>query len=471
MSPYLYINGQLVNSHQQKTIFNPATDEKISSIYIADKTIADQALNCAKDAEFNWGRLSINKRIIWMRKLRSEFIKQEEYLRNCVHQETGKTWKDTLEDFQLLIDSMEFYSKISSDYLATETVIDDTHSHAIIKIPVGTCIAYLAWNFPLLNIGYKLAPAMASGCPIIIKPSIQTPLSAYAVGEICHSIGLPKGAVQILAGDDIELGNHMSSSTIPAMLTLIGSTNTGLKVIEKSTTSIKHFSMELGGDAPFIILDDANQELAADILHSIKFTNAGQTCVSANRVFVADSILESFIEKVLQRLNTIKLGWHRDSDATMGALINKTARNRIHELVVDALNKGATCLSGGDFSPEETGSFYPPTLLVNVTADMKIYQQEIFGPVIAISSFKNIQEAINKANMTKSGLASYIFTNDSSIQKVMTDELDFGEVHVNGIKYSIELPHTGIKQSGIGCDCSKYSLNDFTALKRISTPL
>ncbi|MFA0080363.1 aldehyde dehydrogenase family protein [Vibrio artabrorum] len=467
----MYIDGKLISSEKIESIINPATDNEIVKIYIADNNLADMALISANKAKNTWGRLSVDDRIYWMDKLRNSFIENEEKLRLCVYQETGKTWNDTKEDFQLLIDSLDFYSKESKQYLAEETSTDETHKHILKKQGMGVCVAYLAWNFPLLNLGYKLGPAMATGCPIIIKPSIKTPLSAYLVGTICDSINLPPGAVNIIAGNDIELGNYLSSSKIPSILTLIGSTQTGKNVIKSGSSSIKNYSMELGGDAPYIVFNDADLELSADILTAIKFGNTGQICVSANRVFVEESVAEQFIGKVLERVSRIKLGWGRDSGATMGSLIDKGARDRIHSLVCDAKTKGATCLVGGKFDEKESGAFYPATVLTGITDDMLIYKTEIFGPVISICTFNCIDDVIKRANDTDSGLASYVFTTDLEKSNMFCEKLEFGEIHVNGIKYGINLPHTGIKQSGVGCDCSLYALDDYVVIKRISIAL
>lgn len=471
MSPYIYVDGSLIESKQQKSIHNPATDKVIADIFVADVDIAEQALKSAKKAEKTWGSLLVEDRMSWMLKLKEAFIKNEEILRTCVHQETGKTWDGTAEDFQLLINSLGYYAEQALSYLSPEVFSDETHQHELIRQPVGVCVAYLAWNFPLLNLGYKLGPAMATGCPIIIKPSIKTPLSAYVVGNICHSIGLPAGAVQIIAGDDVVLGNYLSSSTIPSMLTLIGSIQTGMAVMEAGTTSIKHHSMELGGDAPFIVFNDADLDLAADILTAIKFGNTGQICVSANRVFVEENILESFLEKVLTRTDAVIVGWGRDSGATMGSLIDKGACSRVHNLVQNAVSNGATCLRGGIYEENSVGAYYPPTILINVSSEMNIYKQEIFGPVISICTFSDTEKMIEDANDTDAGLASYIFTKDAKKARNIASAIECGEVHINGIKYSIELPHTAIKQSGIGCDCSTQAMDEYLVLKRISTTL
>ncbi|MGX9522726.1 aldehyde dehydrogenase family protein [Vibrio mediterranei] len=461
----MYVDGKLQHTNKTEPVVNPATDETIVNICISDIEIANTALKCARNAELTWGKADLYIRIKWMNKLAEAIKSNETALRKAVQQETGKTWAGTEEDFNMLIESLSYYSSIVAQHFTPEITQDDTHKHIITKQGVGVCVAYLAWNFPLLNIGYKIGPAMAAGCPLIIKPSMKTPYSAYLLGAICDSIDLPKGAIQILAGDDRELGTHMSSSTIPAMLTLIGSTQTGMSVMRDGTTSIKRHSMELGGDAPFIVCSDADLDVAADTLVSIKYGNSGQICVSANRIFVEKCIFNDFKKKVLNRTQKVKLGFGSD-DITMGPLIDRQARERVHQLVIDAISDGATLLTGGDFNHREVGAFYPPTVLENVTDDMRICKEEIFGPVIALGKFSELEEVIERSNSTVAGLASYIFTSDSEKASYLAERLNFGEVQVNGIKYAINLPHTGIKQSGIGCDCSEYALDDYLVLKR-----
>ena len=465
----MYINGELVVTDTKANIYNPATDEIIAEISVADIDLAKKALLGAKRATDTWGKSTLQSRIQWMNKLREECIKNEQTLRELVHQETGKTWANTEEDYALLIDSLAFYAQEITRFQPAQLIDDDDGYQHILKYkPVGVVVAYLAWNFPLLNLAYKIGPAMAAGCPIIIKPSIQSPLSAYFVGVLCEKIGLPAGAVTILAGEDRTVSHYLSSSTIPSMLTLIGSIQTGVKIMQAGATSIKRYSMELGGNTPYIINADADLDLATDILVALKSTNAGQICVAPNRVFVHKSIKQAFIEKVLALQSELKLGFGKRTDANMGPVIDKGARDRIHALVTDATAKGANLLCGGQFDNQQQGAFYPLTMVDDVTPEMEIYQHEIFGPVISVVYFDETDDVIALANDTDTGLASYVFSQNLALAQQQADALEFGEVQVNGVKYGIHLPHLGIKQSGIGCDCSKYALNDYLSLMRKS---
>jgi succinate-semialdehyde dehydrogenase/glutarate-semialdehyde dehydrogenase len=465
----MYIDGQAYNSGVTEEVINPATDSVIASIQVANEEVAQKALNSAKRAEKTWGKTTLSERVQWMKKLRQAFIDHEEQLRLCVHMEAGKTWDGTQEDFDLLINSLEFYSEEVQRYQPSQLVdADGDFVHTLNYKPVGVVVAYLSWNFPLLNLSYKLGPAMAAGCPIILKPSMQTPLSAYLVGDICRKIGLPSGAVTIISGGSHAVTNLISGSSIPSMLTLIGSIATGVKVMQAGATSIKRYSMELGGNTPFVVFKDADLDKAADILVALKYGNSGQICVAPNRIFVDESVQQEFLKKVLDRTQQVKLGFGKDSDATMGPLINKDARAGIHQLVMSAVEQGATLQAGGEFDAQATGAFYPPTVVSNVKPSMDIYQHEIFGPVISMVSFSDEQTVIDQVNDTDTGLASYIFSRDIAKAQWVADQFEFGEIQINGVKYAINLPHVGIKQSGIGCDCSKYALDDYFYITRTS---
>ncbi|MDO6613405.1 aldehyde dehydrogenase family protein [Shewanella sp. 1_MG-2023] len=466
----LYIGGELVSSGLTTEVINPATLTPVGSIAAADIAQAEQALAAANKAFPIWSKTSIKQRTDWMYKLRDAVIENEQHLRECIHLEMAKPWSSTKDDYQMLVDSLNFYADAMLN-LEQETLEDKegTHTHELRREPVGVAAAFLAWNFPLLNLAYKIGPAMAAGCPIVIKPSVKTPLSAYAVGELCAKIGLPAGVVNIISGPDHKVGDAISASTIPSVLTLIGSTNVGKHVIATGATSIKRYSMELGGNAPAIVFADADLNNAADVICGVKFANAGQICVTPNRVLVEQSIADEFIEMILTRAHSVKVGFDKTADIDMGPVMDASSWHRIDALVQDAIVKGATLLTGGG-KPEghETGYFYSPTVLCGVTPEMDIAKEEVFGPVISIMTFSKDDEVLAEANNTEAGLSSFIFTTNEARVTRFADELRFAEVQVNGIKYAINLPHFGIKQSGVGVDCSLLALDDYLAYKRVS---
>ncbi|MDE0589103.1 NAD-dependent succinate-semialdehyde dehydrogenase [Halocynthiibacter sp. C4] len=470
----MYIGGELVDGEGRLDVINPATDACVATVAAAGLSDVNKALNAAQDAAEGWAATSVAERQQWMLKLRDAVIENEEMLRDLIHQEMGKPWGGTQEDFDLLERALQYYSEEIAR-VHDETLCDreGTHDHRIVHEPAGVAVAYLAWNFPLLNLAYKIAPAMAAGCPIIIRPSAATPVSAYAVGELCHQIGLPAGVVNILTTDGYAPSDALAASTIPNLITLIGSTNTGKHLMKVGATSIKKMSMELGGNAPVMIYKDADLDLAADIVTTVKFNNAGQICVAPNRVFVEREVYEAFRDKVVTRAKSTKVGFDRDADILTGPMIDGRAWSRVKGLIDDAVEKGAIVRTGGG-RPEglNKGHFLAPTVLDGVTPEMQIYQDEIFGPVVSLIPFDDRETVIERANDGEDGgLASYIFTADLALAERVAKRLRYGEVQVNGVKYDIYLPHGGIGQSGIGHDCSRLALDDYLVVKRISRGL
>ena len=467
----MYMGGRLTDGQATLDVLNPATETHVATVAAAGPDDVQAALDCARDAFPEWSGLPIAERQRWMLKLRDEVIANEEYLRLCIHHEMGKSWAATQEDFDSLRNSLGYYAEEIArlhDYGLADRA--GTHTHRMVHEAAGVAVAFLAWNFPLLNLAFKIGPAMAAGCPVIIRPSNDTPISAYAVGQLCHRIGLPKGAVQIIATASYDVADALSASTIPAVLTLIGSTATGQHIMRTGATSIKKYSMELGGNAPALVFPDADLDVAVDTLCGIKFNNAGQICVSPNRVFVHRDVLEEFSAKAAARAKSAKVGWDRHADITTGPVINAKAFARMKALIGDAWNKGASLLAGGDRPAQlDRGFFIAPTVLGNVTEDMDVYRQETFGPIISIIPFDDDTDLIAKANdCEEGGLTAFVFTRDLALAERHAAALRYGEIQINGVKYDIDLPHGGFGQSGIGHDCSPLALHDYLVLKRIT---
>ena len=471
----MYINGQLLDaeSGKKEAVICPATGEAIAEIAIAGIKDTQKALLSSQQGFKYWSALTLAQRSEWMDKLRTAVLNKEKELRSAIIHEMGKTYAGSLEDIEALTNALEWYPNAMKNYKEEQIPdYENTHTHKMIQQPAGVAVAYLAWNFPLLNVGFKIGPALAAGCSLIIKPSSLSPLSAYLLGEILNDINFPAGVVNILCGPTSEVANVLTKSKIPAVLTMIGSTNTGKRVIADSTTSIKKLGMELGGNAPFIVYEDADFNKALDLAIGLKFGNSGQICVAANRFFIEESLYDKFISEYIKRAKSLKLGFGIDKAVDMGPMVDKKSRDRMFELIEDAVENGATLECGGHIPDAlHKGSWMAPTVLSNTTTDMRVFKEEIFGPIAAFMKFKTDDEVLELANDTEYGLASYLFTNNHKRIQRFTEELQFGEIQINGVKYAIYLPHGGIKESGIGHDCSHLAIEDYIVKKRISTAL
>jgi len=468
----MYIDGKLVDavSGAREKVLCPGTGEIIAEIAWAGKEDAEFALNAAQAAFKKWSKMSINTRKKWMDKLRDAVIKREHDIRETVMVEMGKTYNQAFEDYETVINALEWYPQ---EMLHRRDEIipdpDGTHAHQLIAKPAGVAVGYLAWNFPLLNFGFKIGPALAAGCTLILKPSANAPLSAYLIGEIMESIDFPKGVVNVLAGSNEELALTLSSSKIPRVITMIGSSVSGRIAMSQAATSIKHFSMELGGNAPAIVFDDANITQAVNDLAALKFGNCGQICVSPNRIMVHEKVYDEFVERFVAKAKKLQIGFGNDPKIDMGPIVDQRSRNRVIKLAEKTLAEGAKLECGGKIPDGmDKGYFYEPTVFTNVNRNMTIFREEIFGPLAAIYKFSTEEEVLDMANDSEVGLSSYLYTNDINRINKFTSEIEAGEVHVNGFKYSIYLPHGGVKESGLGHDCSHLALNDYLEIKRIT---
>jgi len=474
----LYIDGKLVDgvNNRKVDVVCPATGEVIAQVAEASKADTEATLIAAKKGFKYWSKLSLAERTVWMHKLSAAVKEKEHELRNAMVHEMGKTYAGALEDVEGIINGLEWYPNAMKN-LREEQIPDyeNTHTHKMISKPAGVAVAYLAWNFPILNVGFKLGPALASGCSIIIKPSSLAPLSTYMIGEILHDINFPAGVVNILSGPVSEVASVLTTSTIPSVLTMIGSTATGKRVIADSTTSIKKLGMELGGNAPFIVFEDADFDIALDLAVGLKFGNCGQICVAANRIYVHKSIYDKFLKAYVKKVSELKIGFgtQENPDVFMGPVASRKDRDRMFDIINDAVSKGGKVECGNKIPDNlpENGNWIEPTVISGATHDMTLFNNETFGPVAGIMSFETDDEVLELANDTEYGLASYIFTNDHKRIERFTEDLEFGEIQINGVKYAIYLPHGGIKNSGIGHDCSHLALDDYLVKKRVSTAL
>ena len=470
----LYIGGELTEAENGEAynIVCPADETIAATIAWASEADTQNALETAQKGFQYWSQLPLEERLKWIDHLRTKLIENEELLRTAIMYEMGKVWEGTKEDFTSMTNSLQYYSEeIQKRKPIPITDREGTHKHEMIFQPLGVVVAFLAYNFPLLNLGFKLGPALAAGCSIIIKPSEFSPLSAYIIGKLCAEIDFPKGVINVICGSVQEVGIPLCESKIPRLITMIGSTETAQNLIAQSSrTSIKRYSMECGGNAPFIVFPDANLDAAVELAAALKIGNSGQICVAPNRFFIHESIVVSFTKKLKEKFEKVKLGFGRENQADMGPLANKQSVHKVHKIVETAIQQGGELVHGGQ-SLNGAGYYYPPTIVKLEHNTAAILQEEIFGPVAMITTFFTQEEAITLANNTDAGLASYIFSTNEATLNFFAEKLEFGEVQLNGAKYDIYLPHGGVKNSGIGVDCSPYALDDYLIKKRVTKAL
>jgi succinate-semialdehyde dehydrogenase/glutarate-semialdehyde dehydrogenase len=470
-----YIGGKLVEGKGAKIdIVNPATDAVFESILSATGEQAVEALEAAKQAFVSWSYASLDERVKWLRKYTDAILAERENIVDLLSIETGKPYQEACFDFDWGIQSLRFFAEevrriTGTTFSDNATKRGETY-HLVDRRPLGVVVGHLAWNYPLGNAALKIGPTIASGCCCVLKPSSQTPLATLYLGEIMHKIGLPAGVVNIIAGPSSELGDALNTSKIPKMITLIGSSQTGRQVMAQGATSVKTYSLELGGNAPAIIMEDANIWLAVNLAITSQVSNTGQTCVGYNRIYVHTSRYEEFCNLVIQGFKKVTIGCGRDSgEMVMGPMINREARDRVLDLVREAQAKGAKVLYGGTIPKGfETGYYMNPTLVSDVTEDMRISREEIFGPVIAVRPYTDFEDVLKKANATEYGLTSYLYGHDARAIARAFEVLEFGELYINGSGTGSMLPHCGVKESGVGCDASQWGLEEYYSLKRLS---
>jgi succinate-semialdehyde dehydrogenase/glutarate-semialdehyde dehydrogenase len=469
-----YINGELISGKGSKLkVFNPATEELVGEVEMINADQANDTLAAAQKGFEYWSALTLIEREKWILKLRDAIEEQRDEIIDLLMAETGKLYSFALDDYQCLIDHLGFHIE-SAKQLKDSSIVDINggNQHLVIREPLGVVVGYLAWNYPLLNVGCKLGPVLASGCSCILKPSSLTPIASLKIGEIAKDIGFPKGVINIVVGNSSEIGTVFNKSDITKMITLIGSSETGRKLIEESASSIKRFSLELGGNAPVIVLPDYDEKEAAKEIVDFKVAVCGQVCVSPNRVFVHKDKYESFIARAVEVAKTMKPGWGEEENngANLSPLISEDNRKRIQEIIDDAVSKGARLLYGGTIpADKEKGYYLLPAILADVTSDMKCYKEEIFGPVLPVIKYDDQTDLVELSNDTEYGLASFVFTNNVNDIFNISRKLKFGTVCVNSLTlWGYYIPHGGIKESGIGKDCSTYSLEEYYYYKRIA---
>lgn len=466
-----YINGQWVDADSGKTlsVINPASEDVVAQVADLGALETRRAIAAAEQAMSTWKQKTAKERSQLLRKWFDLIILHQDDLAVIMTAEQGKVLAESKGEVGYGASFVEWFAeeakRVYGDVIPNTTA--DRRS-IVIKQPIGVVAAVTPWNFPNAMITRKAAPALAVGCAIVLKPASETPLSALALAELADRAGIPAGLFNVVVGSNAcEIGAELTSNPIVKKFTFTGSTPIGKLLMQQCAQTVKRTSMELGGNAPVLVFADADLDKAVEGAVATKYRNAGQTCICANRIIVQDTIYDEFIEKFTAKVNKFILGHGLGAATTIGPLITAKAAENVHSLVVDAQDKGANVATGGQIDALG-GAFYQPTVLSNLSADMRIAKEEIFGPVAAIFKFGTEEEAIAMANDTEFGLASYVFTKDVSRIWRVSEAIDYGMVGVNEVAISSEvIPFGGVKESGQGREGSKYGLDDYLETKYI----
>ena len=461
------INGHWVKGESRFDVHDPATGQKLADVANLTAKDAEVALNAANAAWPAWRNKTSKERSILLRKWFDLLMANQEDLGRIMTAEQGKPFAEAKGEVAYGASFVEWFAE-EAKRVNGETLpqFDNNRRLMVLKQPIGVCAAITPWNFPLAMITRKVAPALAAGCPVVIKPAELTPLTALAAAELAVRAGIPAGVVNIITADSdnsIAIGKVFCSSDIVRHISFTGSTEVGRILMAQSAPSIKKLALELGGNAPFIVFDDADIDSAVEGAMASKYRNAGQTCVCANRIYVQDAVYDEFVQKFSAKVKTLKVGNGFDEGVVQGPLIEDAAIQKVERHVQDAISKGGKVMAGGH---KLDGQFFEPTVIANANADMLCAREETFGPFAPVFRFHKEQEAIDAANNTEFGLASYFFSRDIGRIYRVSEALEYGMVGINvGIIATEHVPFGGVKQSGLGREGSSHGMDEYLEMK------
>jgi succinate-semialdehyde dehydrogenase/glutarate-semialdehyde dehydrogenase len=465
----LYLDGDWVGREDRFAVLNPSTGEELAKVANASVEDAKAAIDAAQAAQKGWAAYTGKERAAILRRWFDLLMEHQDDLATILTAEMGKPLAEAKGEITYGASFIEWFSE-EAKRVYGDTIPGHQRDKRImvLKQPVGVVGAITPWNFPNAMITRKAAPALAAGCAMVIKPAQETPLSALALAKLGEEAGIPKGVLSVLPSTDSRgVGLELCTNPKMAKLSFTGSTNVGRILMRQSADEIKKLSLELGGNAPFIVFDDADLDKAVEGALISKFRNAGQTCVCSNRLYVQDGVYDAFAEKLQAAVEALSVGDGFEDGVTIGPLISDAAVSKVEEHLNDALEKGAKLVTGGARS-NQGGTFFTPTVVKDVTADMKVAKEETFGPLAPLFRFSDVQEVLDAANDTEFGLASYFYSNDVSNIFKVAEGLDYGMVGVNTGLISTEVaPFGGVKQSGLGREGSKYGIEDYLELKYV----
>lgn len=460
-----YVDGEWTGEGKDPVV-NPASGAEIARVPDLGAEGARTAIEAAHRAFPAWAAMLAKERAAILRRWFDLINENAESLAQLMTAEQGKPLAEARGEIAYGASFVEFFAE-QAKRIKGEIIPSHRSDGRIVvlKQPVGVVGAITPWNFPMAMITRKVSPALAAGCTIVVKPAEDTPLSALALAELAHRAGFPKGVINIITGDAPAIGKELTESPLVRMIAFTGSTEVGKLLMRQSASTVKKIALELGGNSPFIVFDDADLDKAVADAIASKYRNMGQTCVCANRILVQDGIYDAFAEKLVAKVREMKVGPGDQPGVVQGPLINKAALEKVEQHVKDAVAKGATVLTGG--KPHELGgTFYEPTVISGATMDMLFAQEETFGPVAPLYRFSTEEEAVTIANGTPYGLAAYFHTRDIGRVWRIGEKLEFGVVGVNEGIISTELaPFGGFKQSGLGREGSEHGVEEFLEMK------
>ncbi|MFB2660616.1 NADP-dependent succinate-semialdehyde dehydrogenase [Shewanella mangrovisoli] len=465
-----YINGQWGDAQSKETvsIANPATGAVIASVPVMGQAETQAAIAAAEAALPAWRALTAKERGAKLRRWFELLNENSDDLALMMTTEQGKPLAEAKGEVTYAASFIEWFAEEAKRvYGDTIPGHQGDKRIMVIKQPVGVTAAITPWNFPAAMITRKAAPALAAGCTMVVKPAPQTPFTALALAVLAERAGIPAGVFSVITGDAIGIGNEMCSNPVVRKLSFTGSTQVGIKLMEQCAPTLKKLSLELGGNAPFIVFDDANIDAAVEGAMIAKYRNAGQTCVCANRIYVQAGVYDEFARKLSIAVGKLKVGEGISEGVTTGPLINRAAVEKVQSHLEDALSKGATVVAGG--KPHSLGgNFFEPTVLTHVDSRMRVAREETFGPLAPLFKFTDVDDVIKQANDTEFGLAAYFYGRDISLVWKVAEALEYGMVGVNTGLISTEVaPFGGMKSSGLGREGSKYGIEEYLEIKYI----
>ncbi len=461
-----YLNGEWISGTDTTEVTNPATGEVIGHVPKLGQAEATQAIADANAAWPAWRKKTAKERATILKKWFDLMITNADDLALIMTSEQGKPLAEARGEILYAASFIEWFAeegkRVYGDTIPTHAM---DKRIMVTKEPIGVCVAITPWNFPSAMITRKAGPALAAGCPMIVRPADLTPFSALALAELAQRAGIPGGVFQVITGRSTLIGAEFTTNPTVRKLSFTGSTEVGRKLIEQCAPTVKKVSMELGGNAPFIVFDDADLDAAVEGAIASKYRNAGQTCVCANRLYVQSGVYDAFAQKLADAVGQLHVGNGVDAGVTTGPMIDEKAVEKVEEHIADAVAKGASIKMGG--KRHSLGhSFFEPTIITNVTQDMAVAKEETFGPLAPLFKFETEDEVIGYANDTEFGLASYFYSRDIGRIFRVSEALEYGMVGVNTGLISNEIaPFGGVKQSGLGREGSKYGIEDYLVIK------